>query len=466
MVAAPGRLLGALATLALLAIAVPFGWPNPHGGAPSPAVVATPLPVGAVKYYIVGPPQGGQQEYLYEIAAKTLGNGRRYMEIFALNRGRLQADGGRLEDQTVLRTGWILVLPDDATGPDVHVGPLPSLGTQPTPTPSSAAAAPAPATQPLARPAVGRTWQDNAMRVVAIVACVALVAGAMRILRGGRVRPPTDSAAIGTAVMAPDVTLATVPQEVKPPVEALPRRRTKPVAPSPSQPDTEPPRREQSGAQSSDQLRPTTSEPPPRRPPYEAQVQHGDDVVRVRLVGASKGSAYVWLAPLDEPPAESMAIYVGGSSTGSLHLCLAAAPKVMTISGDPGARRRLARAIAEQFAAAGHSVIEVGDAGWPLPPLGVRFLERLDDLSAPEIAGAEHQMVICHIEPEKMADLLTLSNQYSESRIMVAVGDVRPAHWSVDVRQAAMTREQADATGGGGPAVQSRPRSVDPMPAE
>jgi hypothetical protein len=80
-----------------------------------------------VKYYIVQPPAHGQKEFLYEIAAKTLGNGNLYTVIFELNKGRLQPDGARLETPTAIDPGWILELPPNAHGPDVHDGPLPVI---------------------------------------------------------------------------------------------------------------------------------------------------------------------------------------------------------------------------------------------------------------------------------------------------------------------------------------------------
>jgi hypothetical protein len=63
---------------------------------------------------------------LYSIAAATLGNGSLFMEIFNLNKGRLQPNGQRLEDPHSVEPGWILLLPPGASGPGVHLGPLPS----------------------------------------------------------------------------------------------------------------------------------------------------------------------------------------------------------------------------------------------------------------------------------------------------------------------------------------------------
>ncbi|WP_433347666.1 LysM peptidoglycan-binding domain-containing protein [Microtetraspora malaysiensis] len=51
-------------------------------------------------------------ESLWEIAEKRLGDGRRHKEIFKLNKGRMQSDGGRLVDPDVLEPGWRLIVPE------------------------------------------------------------------------------------------------------------------------------------------------------------------------------------------------------------------------------------------------------------------------------------------------------------------------------------------------------------------
>jgi nucleoid-associated protein YgaU len=52
-----------------------------------------------------------QGDTLYSIARRTLGDGSRYVEIFTINRGLPQADGGTLTDPGVLHVGWRLELP-------------------------------------------------------------------------------------------------------------------------------------------------------------------------------------------------------------------------------------------------------------------------------------------------------------------------------------------------------------------
>src|SRR5579859_4824704 len=79
-----------------------------------------------VRYYIVPPAGRGSVPTLYSIAAATLGSGSLFMDIFNLNKGRLQPNGQRMESPRSVEPGWILVLPLDASGPGVHFGPLPT----------------------------------------------------------------------------------------------------------------------------------------------------------------------------------------------------------------------------------------------------------------------------------------------------------------------------------------------------
>ncbi|GAA4064719.1 BTAD domain-containing putative transcriptional regulator [Actinomadura miaoliensis] len=71
------------------------------------------------KIYRVQPPEGRHHESLWEIADKCLGDGRRYKEIYALNKGRTQPDGSRLTIASLIRPGWILEMPEDAKGAKV-----------------------------------------------------------------------------------------------------------------------------------------------------------------------------------------------------------------------------------------------------------------------------------------------------------------------------------------------------------
>jgi hypothetical protein len=99
----------------------------------APAASATPN----TKFYIVKSPDenNGQQETLFTVAERTLGDGTRFTEIMSLNAGRTLPNGTVFTQPEQLVPGFALRLPDDAGGPDVQVGTLPQ--TQP-----SAAASP------------------------------------------------------------------------------------------------------------------------------------------------------------------------------------------------------------------------------------------------------------------------------------------------------------------------------------
>src|SRR5690349_7518231 len=74
----------------------------------------------ADKMYTVNPPVGRFHESLWEIAQNHLGDGRRYREIFELNKDRVQPDGSKLTIASLIRPGWQLLMPKDAHGPGIE----------------------------------------------------------------------------------------------------------------------------------------------------------------------------------------------------------------------------------------------------------------------------------------------------------------------------------------------------------
>jgi membrane-anchored mycosin MYCP len=99
-----------------------------------------------VKYYVVASSFAGKPENLAEVATRFLGSADRSVEVFKLNTGRTQADGGTLTDPAVLRPGWTLVLPWDAVGTGLLYGELP------VPVPPGQAPTPKPTTNPTPQP--------------------------------------------------------------------------------------------------------------------------------------------------------------------------------------------------------------------------------------------------------------------------------------------------------------------------
>jgi hypothetical protein len=93
------------------------------------AILAVPAAVSAapgdvVKVAVVRSAEqnGGRPDSLAQIAERTLGDAARAPEILDLNRARPQSDGDSLTDSGEIRPGWILLLPADASGPDVRLG--------------------------------------------------------------------------------------------------------------------------------------------------------------------------------------------------------------------------------------------------------------------------------------------------------------------------------------------------------
>ncbi|WP_238012836.1 hypothetical protein KZZ52_15300 [Dactylosporangium sp. AC04546] len=211
MRAAPLPRWAATATAAVVLALGPAlpGYAQPSPG-PSTAVT---------KYYVVGPPVDGHREYLFDIAARTLGNGRRAAEIFNLNQHRPQPDGGRLQDPTVLQEGWILLLPPDADGPGVHEGEPPAM-------PTSAEAGNARQVAEATRP-TSSVSEVNArvttIRIGLLMATVGLLAASVRLLRGGRRRPDGAAAgrtSAGPARVSPPVVAETVSVPAARPADA------------------------------------------------------------------------------------------------------------------------------------------------------------------------------------------------------------------------------------------------------
>ncbi|MEW2118491.1 BTAD domain-containing putative transcriptional regulator [Streptomyces sp. NPDC005474] len=84
---------------------------------------------GDTKFYRIQPPEGRHHDSLWEIAQRHLGDGRRYGEIYQLNKDRVQPDGSRLSEASLIRPGWIMEMPGDARGGDLVEMPSTSTGS-------------------------------------------------------------------------------------------------------------------------------------------------------------------------------------------------------------------------------------------------------------------------------------------------------------------------------------------------
>jgi hypothetical protein len=411
-----GRLLWTVAACALAML-----WAAPAAAAPTPA------PAGpSVKYYVVSAPVDGQPEFLYEIAVRTLGNGRRYLEIFALNRDRIQPDGGRLTDPLRLDPGWILVLPADAHGPDVRVGalPVPDLVSA---TATGAAGSPGPGAAPATSSKRSVTHTALSVLAVLLVVLAALVLARLRSHRdagrapavaGPPVRAPVRPAAPPDAPeSAPARAAGSAGSTGAPkfPTEWMPGPRPEPDVPA------------------EDRLPDPQALPGKGFPELVATVSDAGQPVQVSLVGARAGGTeppFGW-RDVDEPPlAGEVPVVLGQSHGRRLYADLSRTPDVLTVGGEPKAARRVAARLARQLVDAGMEVLAVsGVLGEPLAD-GVREVEAFPV----EPPGPVRRVVFCG-EPDirqQRADGRLVTGA-GDRALFIVVGAVARARWSVRV---------------------------------
>nr|BFF21557.1 hypothetical protein GCM10025730_50780 [Promicromonospora thailandica] len=170
--------------------------PQGSTGADAEAQGSTASDPAAVPYYVIGRTPEGETEYLYLVAERFLGDGERHPEIFALNEGRTQPDGGVLTDPEVVEVGWVLQLPADAAGEGLRYGPLPGPGPTAgvSAPPSATAEDPAAAAEGTA--GVPAPWATAALVGAGAVLLAAAVAGVLLLVRrrrAGRAEPFDDS---------------------------------------------------------------------------------------------------------------------------------------------------------------------------------------------------------------------------------------------------------------------------------
>jgi hypothetical protein len=172
-----GLAITAVLASAMFAVAWTGSAASASSSAPPSRAAASPA---RVKYYIVPRLKDGSVETLYDIALRTLGNGSRYRQIFALNKGRRQPNGGRLTQPQAIDAGWVLRLPAGASGPGVHFGRLPGTTAPPT------RATPPRPSQPVATASSGHPL--NAVGAVGGVLVVIVVAAGLAVTLGRRSR--------------------------------------------------------------------------------------------------------------------------------------------------------------------------------------------------------------------------------------------------------------------------------------
>jgi len=176
---------------AAAAAPAPAGRP-PHAGASRDAPATRP------RVYRVVP-----GDDLWAIAARFLGNGEHWHELFRLNAGKPQPDGRTLTDPSLIYPGWVLLLPsqDGHQGPAAQPGhhrprrPAPARTPQPSPSRThqgeGSRGAPSPAAtgaHPHPRP-VAVHLPSGALIGISVALMVAAVLTLASIQRRRRYRP-------------------------------------------------------------------------------------------------------------------------------------------------------------------------------------------------------------------------------------------------------------------------------------
>ncbi|WP_308258316.1 BTAD domain-containing putative transcriptional regulator [Saccharothrix obliqua] len=148
----------AVATAAIPALLNTSDYPTIHHGPHRTAQTAADTQPTYAKTAVVLPrdPETGVHDSLWRIAQRILGDGTRWPEIYELNKGKPQPDGGTLTRPDLIYPGEELTLPDDATPPTAP--PVP-----PPPTPPRATTPP-PSSQVVPRPPTTSAPPDTAAR--------------------------------------------------------------------------------------------------------------------------------------------------------------------------------------------------------------------------------------------------------------------------------------------------------------
>jgi hypothetical protein len=329
---------------------------------------------GTDRYYVVGSPANGQREYLFQIAAQTLGDGNRHQEIFDLNKGRPQPDGGALTDPLHLEPGWILLLPRDADGAGVRIGPPPTVAATPS-APNSTVDSHRGGSSAL-------SWAG--LLTGALVLTILLVRRRARAIVATRraVRAP-----------APVTRGALPPGSPAPAVAALPRPLADPQG-------------------------------------VTAVLTLDGWTVDVRLSGSGGprlAPPYGWLDPTERLPDGALPVVLGERGPWRLWADLARVPELLTVTGPATVRRRYAATLTRQLRTAGYAVRVVGGVlGADEPPGAQDF----DANAAPGV------VVVGGLSGGQAADLRHIASGTDRQVVPVVVGDVLRARWSVVVRSA------------------------------
>jgi hypothetical protein len=387
-------------------------------------------------------------------------------EIFNLNKGRIQPDGGSLVDPAVLRPGWVLVLPPDAAGPRVLIGVLPTGRANPGGAAPTVAAG--------GQDQSGSSNFDAAVRFAGVIAVLAVMLVAVGLLRRGmRLKLPVTArryptnAPVAIRSDRPSTTARHVVDETDsrgpvPPrprgttdrpadrriVEhraglAEPRRKIRPPAPVASDPmDADSSSTTSTKATTSRAARPVPAVgvggPHPRDQVLEVELiaASGQDRATVRLAGIRMPRAtlaWAWLHPDEAAPPSPTYVALGANNEGAFCVDLAQAPDVLTVTGDAVAAQRLAAALARQLVGASVPVTVVGTA-LRAHVAGVRAVRAMTEVEDDTHDPGQSHIVFCSPGDDDAATIRRLIARSAPRTVLVLVGGSRTSRWSVELR--------------------------------
>ena len=349
---------------------------------------------GSVKYIVVPSAANPDDVTLFNIARDTLGNGDRYREIFARNKGKPMPDGATFDDPAQIETGQVLVLPPDASGPGVRFGQLP---TQQLDKPRASQLPPStrpPTTGPVKAPEEPKA-SSGAVPVGIIVGGIGAVLvvwlGGFLLIRSRR-RGATSEPEEATKPFVYPFVVERVdrPQETKELPESLDAGH---------------------------------------------EVTFDDELLR--LDGPTTGIAWTPLPQI--PPAGGSFVWLGSSDAGSLFTDLAAAPGFFALDGEPGQVAKLAGSIVHQAAELEHEdrprILLTGELVPELGPgPGVHRFSTLEQCCRARAAG-----LAAVAEPAKFELVVTTAAELTRPgaaeavrpAVVLAIGDVQGAGWRI-----------------------------------
>ncbi|GAA4263516.1 hypothetical protein GCM10022255_108770 [Dactylosporangium darangshiense] len=372
-------------------------------------------PPDAVRYYVVGPATADQREYLFQIAARTLGDGNRAQEIFDLNEGRAQPGGGRLTDPAqLLQPGWILLLPSDAHGDGVFIGSPPAADT--------------PKSQSDGATRGRGAGSSNALLFgwFFLVSTVVLVAVLRRSVVA-RMRPGADGASPQQDRRRHTAGTARPPQPTTADRQPLPAGRSsvEPASPVPLMQDHPVPAGDRPQLDSGrvvTELEPLDDSAPVR--------------LHLRLLGARGGtaaSAYSWLGD-EAAPLAAIPLVLGRRGIWRFVVDLAFTPDVFTITGALPSSRWFALDLARQAVAAGLTVTVVGAALDLGDDVESRLVEQFPRPGSRAEALASPGLVISGpLDGEELTAARGLVTRTAGTVVPVLVGGALRSSWSISV---------------------------------